>query len=79
MRSNLKARLNALERQRWARPTPLPGAFEIHCVGGQSHVEGEPCSEHEACVFKATPISGRIRRQLIVEWYPGMGNPFELG
>ena len=77
--SNLAARLNAVERQRWAKPEVLEGAIEIHSMGDLEHLEGELCSEHEACVFRSKPIMGKLRRQYLMRWQEGMADPFELG
>ena len=58
------------------RPAPAPemlGAIEIHCIGGASHfVEGEPCLEHEDCVYYSEPISQPLTRQYIFNWKEGM-------
>jgi hypothetical protein len=79
MKANLSARLKAIERHRWAHPVVLQGAYEVHCIGGAGRFEGEACQEHENCVFCSTPIHGRIRRQIIIDWHEGMGDPFTLG
>ena len=44
----------------------------MHCTGGLSYMKGEVCLEHEDCVYHPTPVLGRIRRQLIVDWHEGM-------
>lgn len=80
VKSNLSARLKAIERHRWAQPPQvLGGAYEVHCVGAAGRFEGDPCEEHENCVFRSTPIHGNLRRQIILPWNEGMGDPFSLG
>ncbi len=60
-----------LERRRLKSPV-MRGAWERHCPGGLGRIEGEPCKEHQDCVFKAEPITAPIRRMVIVNWYEGM-------
>ena len=80
MKSNLSARLKAIERHRWAQPPQvLGGAYEVHCPGGAARFEGESCSEHEACVFRSTPTHNGLRRQIILAWTDGMDDPFAPG
>jgi len=79
MKSNLSARLKAIERHRWAQsPQVLGGSYQVHCPGGAGRFDGEPCSEHEACVFRSTPTHNRLRRQIIMSWHDGMEDPFNL-
>jgi hypothetical protein len=79
VRSNLESRLKALERHGWTQPQEMQGSIEMHCLGGLSHFEGQTCEEHEQCVFRSTPIRGRIRRQYLTRWQAEMKNPFDLG
>ena len=77
---SIDARLKVLERLvEPPQPPLLEGSIEIHCIGGRSHVKGRLCKEHEACVFRPTPIMGRIRRQYLFNWQPGMRDPFDIG
>ena len=59
---------------------PPRGSYESHCPGGLSHgIKGEPCSEHEDCVFQSTPVHSSIRRQVIINWYEGMPDSLGIG
>jgi hypothetical protein len=69
--TRLTARLTQLEKKR-PRARQMLGSLEVHSIGGLGHVEGQPCEEHEACVFEATPLPGPIRRMVIGRWDDGM-------
>ncbi len=62
----------AMKEKGIGEPPVMHGAIEVHCTGGRGRVEGELCLEHEDCVFHSTPILGRIRRQIIFDWFEGM-------
>ena len=69
---NLEARFKPVQEMR--------GSIEVHCVGGWPQLgAGQECHEHERCAFRATPISGPLRRMVIFDWQEGMGNPFDIG
>ena len=61
-----------LERRRLIQSPVMRGAWETHCQGGLGRVEGEPCQEHQDCVFKTEPMTAPIRRIVLVNWHEGI-------